>query len=322
MTVISLTLTESEEQVIYGVPKTVSVEANIPSTIFYTLDETTPTTESNVYLEPITLPTNVNSVVLKVFATNGSDESAVLTKNYNPGGRGAGYRYTHAKLAGQPDVILDNFPFGSNVPLRDIRYSGAGGEIVDNPEIENIGGDGYDADGNLVKTTDEEIPIRKFIFSETDNKGQRGRGIGTLPLHSLLIPVPGPISTTGNANSAFFNPKANIIIQDSTQEEKDGIPFLNKNLYIDSSIYTERSGANLFNNSFEGSNISGSFVRSYFNYANQTLTFFYRNSSNNNWIISTEKFEPSSNNKSLGSMVSGKNNHVYLWLPFQRRSLG
>ena len=58
MAVISISLTESQDQVIVDIPRSVTLEANIPSTIFYTLDGTTPTITSSISIDELFLPTN------------------------------------------------------------------------------------------------------------------------------------------------------------------------------------------------------------------------------------------------------------------------
>lgn len=58
MAVISISLTESQDQVLVDIPRSVTLEANIPSTIFYTLDGTTPTITSSIYIDELFLPTN------------------------------------------------------------------------------------------------------------------------------------------------------------------------------------------------------------------------------------------------------------------------
>lgn len=53
MSVITITIIESVLQLIPGIPKFVTLETNIASNIFYTLDGTDPTLFSNVYSDRI-----------------------------------------------------------------------------------------------------------------------------------------------------------------------------------------------------------------------------------------------------------------------------
>src|SRR5690606_9985489 len=82
MPVITLTITESPIQIVSGIPQMISMSANIPSTIFYTLDGTEPTTSSDVYISSIKLPVEQHTIVLKAFATDGTDTSLVVSRTY------------------------------------------------------------------------------------------------------------------------------------------------------------------------------------------------------------------------------------------------
>ena len=82
MAVISIIINESDEQIIDGIPRFVSVSTNISSSIFYTLDGSDPTLMSDQYLEPILLSSNASKVILKVFATNGVDSSPIVEEQY------------------------------------------------------------------------------------------------------------------------------------------------------------------------------------------------------------------------------------------------
>src|ERR1035437_7026687 len=82
MAVINITLTESEEQIVSGIPRAISISTNIPSTIFYTLDGSVPTLFSDMYIVPITMPTASLSVILNILATNGIDTAPILTETY------------------------------------------------------------------------------------------------------------------------------------------------------------------------------------------------------------------------------------------------
>ena len=114
MASISLTITESPLQKVAGIPQTVTIEANVPATIFYTLDGTIPDTTSRVAIGPITLPTNENTVVLQAFATDGTLTSAFIYEVY--GSSTSGNRNPHDKVSGlEYGCNKATFPFGSAV---------------------------------------------------------------------------------------------------------------------------------------------------------------------------------------------------------------
>src|SRR5271166_3530256 len=102
MAVISVTVTQSEEQVVSGIPKTVSITTNIPATIFYTLDGSTPTLFSTMYTGPIFLPVSQLLVVLSILATNGTDSSPIVVEQYETDIVNSNARLPHSSTNAQP----------------------------------------------------------------------------------------------------------------------------------------------------------------------------------------------------------------------------
>ena len=56
---IELSLLESTRQAVSGIPEYIEFESDVPSNIFYTLDESTPDSSSLIALGNIYLPTNL-----------------------------------------------------------------------------------------------------------------------------------------------------------------------------------------------------------------------------------------------------------------------
>ena len=83
MSIISITITASPTQTIPGIPDTIALSTNEPSTIFFTLDGSVPNLSSPIYIVPIVMPQTLLTVVLSVFATNGVDNSAIITQTYS-----------------------------------------------------------------------------------------------------------------------------------------------------------------------------------------------------------------------------------------------
>ena len=69
---ISLTVTESENQIIFGIPQYLSVSSDSGS-IFYTLDGEDPTDSSLLAGSDIYLPTNLSKFTIKIKAISDSD---------------------------------------------------------------------------------------------------------------------------------------------------------------------------------------------------------------------------------------------------------
>lgn len=324
MAVISLTIVESSLQILAGIPRSLTVEANVPSTIFYTLDGTDPGTSSSVYLSELILPTNSDTVHVKFWASNGSDTSTIISLDFATNIVGA--RVPHVKVLNADALpAVDYFPFGSNEQLELPIFGGVAGTTVDDPNIVNIP-DGYDGTGTGTSPggTDEPLTNYSFIYSTTNAKGEVGNRIGTLPAKvSVRITPPPPISS--NPNDRLFNPKAMVIYQDSREEVLDpDVPQLNKQYFSNIDVGTARDGAYLFQTGYENSQVSGSFINAHVNPRDQTVTYYYRDSITGQWIISKEPYSPSPDAKNLSNIVYSDRYErtVMPWIPYFRRYHG
>lgn len=328
MAVISISITESTQQIISGVPKNVSVTVSIPSTIFYTLDGTDPDLNSSVYIGPINLPTNNSSVTLKIYATNGIDSSAIISRVYAPSTLGS--RKPHNTVIGLTPGIgtPDLFPYGDNAPINPIRYGKSGGITVDAPDVPNIP-DGYDgtATGTRSNGTDKPLTAYEFVYSTANSRGETGNGIGTLPATAIIrIPENRIPQESSKTSDKFFNPKAMVIYQDSRNAPYDDVPQLNRSHFSLQNLERSRNGTLLMNTAFDSSSVTGSFLRQHFNPKDNTITYYYRDSDSGRWIISVEPFAPKNDN--IGALYritfSARENaspYVFKWIPFMSRRL-
>src|SRR5690606_24835193 len=124
MAVISLTITDSQEQIVSGIPRYISLSANIHSTIFYTLDGSDPTTMSDIYLEPIITESSSQLLTLKAFATNGIDSSPIIVEVYYSDN--SNQKKPHALVTNQQSVSGD-YPFGNNSASQSANYGSSAG---------------------------------------------------------------------------------------------------------------------------------------------------------------------------------------------------
>jgi hypothetical protein len=326
MSVISITISESVLQKVAGIPNSINVTTNIPSTVFYTLDGTTPTTANSIITGQLFLPSDIGSFVLSLFATDGINNSAIITKQY--GSTTVGNRMPRDTISNlNQNVIGPTYPFGSQDPGMDPRYGNIGGTTVDNPELTQIP-DGYDGSGGISNYTNLPLNEYSFVFSETNSIGEAGKGIGTLPAQvTVIVPqpnTPGSVPKgSNNTNSPFFNPKALVIFDDSTQPPYDPtIPRTNRSSFSLEDPTRARYGALLFTSALDGPGPRGTALKSQYNPRDNTMNYYYFDSDTNRWIISKVPFQANSADiGNYGKIVFGRTPGVFKWLPGRYRTL-
>lgn len=332
MAVISLSITDSVEQVVDGIPRFVSVTANISSVIFYTLDGSDPTTDSTMYVSKIQMPTDKVQAILKLFATNGTDSSPIIENIYGPDLLDGYARTAHSgtdAAANSTQGLNNQYPFGSYPIMPGQTFLGAAeaGFTTDNPLLEQIPS-GYDADGYETGFTNESligVPTRELpiVFSTTDYQGKTGPGIGTFPQSTVQSPPSAPPEQS-HYESKLFDPRAMVIFQDFTKAPNPDDPVqINRQFYTQSNLSKDSQGTHYFN-SVDTPGPTGAFVRQHFNPTDQTMTYYYFNSRDNRWIISKTKYTPSPNAGNYYNLVFGRSKgskFVFNWRVFKANYL-
>jgi hypothetical protein len=330
MVVITVTITESSEQIVSGIPKTVSMATSIPASIFYTFDGTTPDASSSLYAGgDLEIPTHEPTATFKVFATNGVDSSSIITRTYYPDETDS-IRRPFDSVTNAADVASDtnnNFPYSDYGPNVPVEYGSVGLETVDSPDVagESAGYDGT-ATGTSSAETDQTYPDNyEVIYSDSDSVGERGHGIGTLP-SQVTVRNEGNENSQTNMNESLFNPKAMVIYQDNTQEPYDNdILQTNRPFFSLENPETDKDGA-LLSSAPQYMAPTGGFVTSRFNPTENVITYYYFDSQALRWIISKEPYVPSiDSSKALSRIIissrSSGSNRVFKWYPFKRSRL-
>jgi len=324
MAEIIITITESGDELIAGIPRSIILSTDIPSTIFYTLDGSTPDINSHVYISAI-IPSG-NTLSLKVFATNGIDSSQVISKEYSINILKDNTRVPHAGIKGAPSGIknMSQFPFGSpgsgGVTNETYTASASVGTTVDSPTIHGIPyGFGSPAE------TDLPDPNMNYLveFSESDKNNQYSQTTGTLPAKVKVIQGQHPVEYTvqsSNTSSKLFNPKAMVIYQDAQNDNPSEPVQINRTHFMLENPTLTRDGNLLFNCQTDNQGPNGSFLRSHYNPRTHEITYYYFDSSVNRWIISKTLYEPKNSDAgNLSGMVFSRPNDsvgvVYKWIP-------
>lgn len=328
MVVISVSVTESAEQIVSGIPKTVSISTNVPATIFYTLDGSVPTLFSTMYTGSIFLPVDKLTVILNVFATNGSDSSPIVTETYLTNMLG-NTRLPHSATDQSAEANIPGlYPFGTppiqpNSPFLSPALAGV---TVDDPEKPSTS-TGFDGSGNQTGFTDQPYNIENYqiVYSTTDSLGQTGPGVGNLPA-TAKIKLEEPIPETTEQFSNMFDPRAFVIFQDFDTENPNDPPQINRQFFTLEDPNKARDGNHYFTSGLDAPPVNGSFLRSHYNPRDNTISYYYLDTWTNRWIISKQQYKPSGtfDGNLAGVVMGGRekgSRYVYQWIPFTRRVL-
>ena len=329
MTVISVSITESTEQLVAGFPKTISLSTNVPATIFYTTDGTEPTTLSSVYTSSIILPRDSFEFILKVFATNGTDSSAVITSTYTTDIIN-NTRLPHSTLGNLGNNAPQSlYPFGSSSPavLASYQTNANAGTTVYNFD-QPIVPFGFDGAGNSI-SANKPFDDYLNVYSTTDSKNQSTPGVGDLPGTVTVVGRRSPLEYNPQSSdraSGLFNPKAMVVFQDSTNEDPTNPVQLNPQYFSMENLEIARDGSPLRASGLDTPTVTGSFLRSHYNPRTQMITSYYRDSATNRWIISSSPYTPKQSDAgNLSYMVFSRNDQgagkVYSWNLFRYRTL-
>ena len=326
MAVISVSVTQSGEELSAGIPRIISISTNIISNIFYTLDGTEPNLFSQIYTGPISIPSNLNPVILKIYATNGVDSSPIITEIYATDHLNNTRLPHSATTAPSRELLPSKYPYGtpSIQPEGEYLNPGDAGQTVDDPALQQIP-NGFNGEGVPDGYTNLPYNLEnyKIIYSTTNAEGARGKGIGTLPATVTVI-YPPPPPEESDRYSNLFDPRALVIFQDVSKENPNDPPQINRQSFTLEPANT-LDGSYLYNNGPDAAAPSGSFVKSHFNPRENTITYYYLDTRVNRWIISKVPYQPKEKNTgNLYNIFPARNRamgFVFQWRTFTRRVL-
>lgn len=317
MAVISISITESVEQVISGIPRFITISTNTVCTIFFTLDGTDPDMFSEIYTSSIKTPVNVNSLTLKVMATDGVTISPIIEAKYATNIMN-NIRLPHSGTTNQNNDNQSLYPFGDHYPEPGAVFlNPADSSVTVNDPTKAQYVNGFGADGQANSFSNEPLTVENYAIRYTVNnaQGEMSDLIGTLPKVKAYPPV--IIPETTERYSLMFNPKALVIFQDASQEDPTSPPAINRQFFSLLDI-KNKDGSELYSTGLESPPVGGSFVSSHYNPRDNTVTDYFFDSFANRWIISKAPFEQIGNNR--GNLSGGPMNprqgmqFVFKWI--------
>ena len=280
-----LTVTDSETQLVFGIPQYVTVSANQAANIYYTFDGSTPSSDSFLAEEKIFLPSDQPSFVFKCVAIYNSEESAVFSKEYTADN--ASVRNT--RKGNEAGIIANEIG-------KTVKYS--------------FGYDYLGAESGSITLNRDSVD---FVTSETSAYGDKIDGDSSKDFINFAkknLRADKDLISTPN-NNVNFNPRAKVINIDGRTQEKmaeQSVMLINRpydSFTYEASYYTE-------NETKYRSLITGNLVRYIYDNATGETTFYYYDSLDSRWIISKQKTSPKGFN--FGNYTLGRAKHVYKWI--------
>lgn len=323
MAVISITVEETEEQIVAGFPRFISLSTNIPSNIFYTLNGQDPDNNSDIYTSPIKMPTDKSIVILKLYATNGIDSSSILSFEY---------KITKENNTRLPRVFTEGIgisntnlqPFGSNYTGNDVvRYNTSipAQQVIYDDTLPHPYIDGYNADGYGIAYANQPFNFVNYEIKYNKNDKNEYIGIGTIPGKVKIFRIPAPPQEDSTAN-LMFDPKSSVMYQDSTTENPKNPPIINSDDFTMNSTDAYNDKLKLFNVGQGGSTNTMQFVRQQHNPRTQMMTYYYRDTLTNRWLISTQPYKAKEFN--ITPITSSRRTGIgiiFQWINYKRTYL-
>jgi hypothetical protein len=304
MAIITISAIELGPVLVAGIPRFVALETNVPATIFYTLDNSQPTSSSSVYLDPIKVPDNICALVLRAKAVSGTD---------------VGYLYA-------------SYNTDSSELYLTRRVEGYGaGIVVDAYGKDWVFYDGYSVDDNSnvivpARFSDYEKELLEIQYSKT---GPNGIGPGTFPWPG---PVPqdvidresaiGPEDSSPNKKNVFFDPRALYIVIDGKNVDgyvDQSVFPINRPLSGTMNVVKYMSGQLLRSSA---PYVSGGHVRTFYNPNNNTMVCYYFDANECRWIKSIQNYDSTKVPENIASRRQCGPPLVFKWIYNKGQTLG
>ena len=325
MAVISISIEQSEIQIMSGIPKTISISANIPSSIFYTLDGSDPTINSTIYTSIIYMPTEKPRVVLKAFASNGVDVSPIISQEFGSSILNKNARIPFSNTDQAVDAVNSAlYPFGTNGVDLTSAFNQVNTHLtVDNPNLPRLS-NAFDSDGYETNFSNHPLTTENYSVINPERDKSGGYKIGYLKNKSEIFLEPEDPEETQQFTRTF-NPRAMVVFQNYENEDPNDPPQINKQQFILDKQERTRDGNAFFVSGVDAPPVNGTFLRAHYNPRTNDMNYYYLDTHSQKWIISTQQFHqtgPYDGNLAGQFFSRGKGaGKVFKWNMFGRRHL-
>ena len=250
MAVVTLTFTGSEEEIVSGIPKYLTIASSVPATIYFSIDGSTPSTSSPIYTSTFEMPDGENSVTVSAFGVDADNITGpILTQVFAPDTS----RISVSRYTGAERFVLNRADSGADTP------------------------DGWDADGAPARFIDVDLETLDIIHSD---RGAGGIAEGT----RVIVGIPDPSSTGSLIDDGFvpfstpkvgelFNPRARTILIDNREDNDLNITLRPFGALHDP--YSEFGGKRVREPADDATYVSGGFVRRFYDAKNRIMVSYY-----------------------------------------------
>jgi len=292
MPVSTLTFTGSTIELTSGIPQTMTIESNVPATIHFTLDGSTPTTNSPIYVDTFNMPDGENSVTLSAFGVDADSAlGPILTQTFAP---------DVTRIDVTRHVAREGFVIN--------RADGGADNVI-----------GYDAEGKGARIIDFDIEDLDIIHSA---RGFEGLVEGTVV--EVRIPDPTTTSTLRDDNfqpfstpevGELFNPQARTIFIDNRIDND-----LNITLRPWGSLHNvqrEFGGKRLLEPADDATYVSGGFVRRFYSKKNNVMVSYYFDHNEGRYVRNIQELPSIPDSGRVGIANTPL---VFRWIPRGKQS--
>jgi len=287
---ITLTIEKSSIELVLGIPEYLSISTDVPSSVYYTLDGTTPDENSLLAGSKIYLPNNLTTFKISI--------KAISETLYS-------------------DVYVEEFKSSGFKNINGPYLVGSEGIKILPPGVDPVFTLGFDENGDATQGSAivlEELDVmasrQNYLGIATDSylDGKTSRDFVNFALRGANTSAMN--SSSPNDQNVFFDPKAKFIeIDGTTQEKFDNqiVKIINRPM----NTFDPTSRGYAEGRKSSEAVITGNLVRAIYDPSTGYYISYYYESKDSRWIISKQKVDKK---QLIINFNQDKNRFVFRWV--------